>query len=146
MSHLRLSATVVAFASLATLGILSCPSAAADKEGIDKIADALRKGDFDGAKKLAAATAKNLEDISDLMVLFKAKGNAGKNAAKNDGHFVAAVAEVMLARNPKNPAKGFAQNLHKAGLALAGAKGANAPKVAAAQVSKACADCHAVFK
>jgi hypothetical protein len=51
---------------------------------VKKVADAIKSGDKDGAAKLAKDTAKGIEDIGDLMHLFKprTKGGLGVGSKK----------------------------------------------------------------
>ncbi len=59
------------------------------KSAVAKVAEAIKKGDNDGAAKLAKDTAKGIEDIGDLMHLFKPRTKQGlgvgsKKVVSND--------------------------------------------------------------
>lgn len=135
---------------------------------IKKIAAALKKGDTDGAKKLAAATAKNvklIEEMSDLMHMFRPvdKGGLGieknlKKLAVKDaqdlGNLSAAMAEIILAKGwtkdqgkkTKKAWNDYGEEMRIASAGLALAKDAAAVTAAATKVNNACTRCHNVFK
>ena len=156
----RLVSVGVLFVAGMGLSFFSCPSHAVQEQDIKKtigeIATAFQKGPpaqaKAQAKKLAVAAAKKLDEINDVMLLFRppAKGGLGDK----DGYTIAAIAEVTLARPPlrdqgKKTKKAWAQwssDLRDAGLALAQAKGAQQIKAATAKVKTICVNCHAVFK
>ena len=136
---------------------MSSPTQAAQekdiKVAVQKIADAIKKDDKDGAKKLAAATAKDkalVDDLIDVMRMFKLRKKLGlgvgaqplQNEAK-DG-IEAAIRELA-----KGPPGGFAKNLpayeemgyHIAALGELSAAGiAHAPIGAGKKNKKAWAD------
>ena len=69
----------------------SAGEAAGHKEGVLKIAASLQKGDTAGADAQAVALAKKVEDLADLMELFKKRDKGGigvglkKGVANPDG-------------------------------------------------------------
>ncbi len=77
-----LAAALVALAALYSAG----PGAASDeketRDAVGKIADALRKGDKDGAVKLAGALAQNLDSVEEAMDLFKLRKKGGFGVGK----------------------------------------------------------------
>jgi hypothetical protein len=135
---------------------------------VKKIAVAINKGDNDGAKKLAAATAKNaklIDEISDLMHMYRPKDKGGlgiekalKNPAPTDaqelGNLVNAMAELTLAKGwPMDEGKktkkawnDFAAELRAAGQQLAKANDAKGVTAAATKITNVCNRCHSLFK
>lgn len=55
------------------------------KSSVAKVADAIKKGDKDGAAKLAKDAAKGIEDIGDLMHLFKPRNKGGLGVGSKPG-------------------------------------------------------------
>lgn len=84
-TQVRLSiASIALVAGLALIYVSSPTQAAAQvkdmKDATQKIADAIKKGDNDGAKKIAVATAKDkalVDDIPDVMRMFKIRKKLG---------------------------------------------------------------------
>ncbi len=89
-------ASVILAAAIGLLCASNAMSGGPDKNvaaAVAKVAEALKKGDADGAAKLAAKAAamKEFDDVSDLMHLFKPRNKGGmgwgptegKNAAKD---------------------------------------------------------------
>jgi hypothetical protein len=73
--------------------------AAADKavtDAILKIADAIKKGDSDEAKKLAGALAKKIDDFDDVMAVLKPRKKNGVGVGKTPGAIVPDAIELML--------------------------------------------------
>src|SRR4051812_11716744 len=76
---------------VAVLGLifLSAPTYAggeADiKDTVKKIAEAIKKGDHDGAKKIAATSAKKIDEIHDVMHLFKPRNKKGLGVGEKAG-------------------------------------------------------------
>lgn len=166
----------------ATLGLLCAANAfsqVADKDveaAIDKLADAIKKGDANAVKKLAANAngMKQIDDNADLMQLFKslkldkqvgqfAKNVNAKQAAdpanEEAAHRIMAMAEIIKVRGwPVNMAAGGktpkAWQDHAGKTADAAAafkkavatKDAKSIKIAAEKLNTACINCHAVFK
>src|SRR5438876_7807192 len=79
--------TLAALIGLATMS--SASNAAGDKDlnaVVKKIADAIKKGDKDEAKKLAAQAVKNkdlVEDIPDIMHMFRPRNKGGMGIGPN---------------------------------------------------------------
>jgi cytochrome c556 len=159
---------------------------------VKKIAEAIRKGDKEGAKKLAANAAKKIDEIHDVMHQFKPRNKkglgvgekAGTNPAKDgievmlrdlardvpasvakqsealetSGYWVAAIAELSIAKGSPVPDKGkktkkawtgWSEDMREAGIAFAkasAAKGGQEIKTAAAKLNASCNNCHSVFK
>ena len=160
-------ATVTAILGLA---YLSSPVYAAGDKDIEKsvkaVADLFKNGKTEDAKKLAAKTAKGIEDLPDLMDMFKPTAKGGLNI-ENDlkkpdlkkavqlGNVTASMGEIILGKAPtKDGPKGktkkawqeSAEQMREAGLEIAKAKDAKALKTAAAKAEAACTNCHIKFK
>jgi cytochrome c556 len=183
---------------VAVLGLiyLSTPSYAGGevdiKATVKQIAEAIKKGDHDGAKKIAATSAKKIDEIHDVMHLFKTRKQkglgvgekAGANPAKDGievalrdlardvpagvakqadalettGYWIAALAELSIAKGSPVPEKGkktkkawngWSEDMREAGIAFAKAsagKGGQEIKTAAAKLNASCNNCHSVFK
>lgn len=172
MTSFRVS--LIGFTVAALLG-LTLASASSSMEGGDelpatvkKIAAAYKKGDADAAKKLAAATAKNvklIEEIPDLMHMYRPldKGGLGiekalkklevKDAAEI-GFYVVAMAELTVAKGwPKDQGKRtkkawneISEEMRAAAQDLAKAKNEKAVAATARKVENACNRCHMIFK
>ncbi len=132
------------------------------------IANLIKKGNSAGAKNQAAATAKKIDDLADLMELFRPKvgpfpagfpKNIPVNAAEDVGYKVAAMAELSHAKAPitKDGAAGktkkawadYSKAMQDAGLEIAKAGAKNDKKGVAAANTKlenTCNACHATFK
>lgn len=86
------------------------------RDGIDKIATTLQKGDKDGAKKQADALAKKIDDLADAMDLFKPRKKNGFGVGKTPGAINPDGIEQMLLKIGRDaPAAG---TLKKDGAAL----------------------------
>ena len=70
--------------------------AAGLKDGVLKIADAIKKSDQAGADKQAAALAKKIEDLADLMELFKKRDKGGIGVGSKTGVAVPDGIELKL--------------------------------------------------
>ena len=79
-TKVRMMIAGTALAAVFGLLSMSAPSHAGGKDlkaTVMKIADAIKKGDDAGAKKMAKDAAKGIEDISDLMHLFRPRNKGG---------------------------------------------------------------------
>lgn len=73
--------TIVAMAALISMSGRSYAGGEKDlKAAVTKIAALIKKGDNEGAKKLAAASAKHIEDMADLMHMFRPRNKGGMGA------------------------------------------------------------------
>lgn len=155
---------------VAALGLVCTSGASFEQGGADlpktvkSIADAFKNGDADGAKKQAVAAAKKIEDVPDLMEMFKPKTGLNIAAllkkpnvknAEEVGNLGAAMAELILAKTPaKDGKKGrtkkawadFSEDMRAASLELAKAKDQKAVTAAATKIDNVCNACHAKFK
>ena len=80
MSRTRLGLGSIVLAGLVSAVVLSQSGAGENKalrDGVDKVAASIQKGDKDAAKKDAEAIAKKIEDLADLMDLFKPTKKGG---------------------------------------------------------------------
>jgi hypothetical protein len=78
MKKAQIWMTAAALAAILGLVYLAGPGAAQPgADDIDKIADAIKSGNKDGAKKMAAAYAKKAETVEEPMDLFKLKKKEG---------------------------------------------------------------------
>lgn len=195
---LKFRVMFVVMTLVAVLGLifLSDPTYAAGEADIQpivkKIAEAFKSGDKEGAKKLAVNAAKKIEEIHDVMHLFKTRKQkglgigekAGANPAKDGievalrdlardvpasvakqadalettGYWIAALAELSIAKGSPVPEKGkktkkawtgWSEDMREAGIAFAKAsasKGGQEIKSAAAKLNATCNNCHSVFK
>jgi hypothetical protein len=169
-----LRAPLFAMTLTALLGLTYISTSASSEGGdelpavVKKIAASIKKGDVDGARKLAKATAANpklIEEIPDLMHMYRPtdKGGLGiekalkKTTAKEAdelGNQVIAMAELTLAKGwPKDQGKRtkkawneFTEEMRAAAQDLAKAKNDKAAYAAATKVNNACTRCHTVFK
>lgn len=175
----KLHRWLVASMIAAALGLAytSSPSQANQPNAIEKsikeIAGEFAKGKEEAARKLAIACAKKIDDLPDLMEMFKPekKGGLGIEAklkglekvanakiAAEVSPLSAAMAEVILAKTPaKDGPQGktkklwmeSADTLRTASLDLAKAAAKNdakAIKAAAEKANNACITCHSKFK
>ena len=181
---------------LLTLGLLlhvaGDGTAQEDFKGpILKIAGLIEKGDTTGAKAMAKTLAKKVEDMDDVMGVFKPRTKKGvgvgakpgaiqpdgielqlnkisrdapsQNAANKDAagfekmsYVIAAVAEVAMAKLPKDDGKKKAKDwlkwskeMREAAPDLATAAKSKSPaeiQKAAMKINNACNSCHSVFK
>jgi hypothetical protein len=69
--------TGLGLVALASVAIVVSQAEAAENADLKKIADAVKKGDMDGAKKLAAKYAAKNKDVGELMEAYKKKKNSG---------------------------------------------------------------------
>jgi hypothetical protein len=149
--------------------VLSGPSQAEVGEDlpkvVKKIAAELKKGNDAGAKKMAVAAARKIDEISELMHMYRPEDKDGlgleaalKNAtpknAEELGNLTRAMAELTLAKGWDEP-KGkktkkawndFTMEMSAAAKDLAKAKDAAAVTKAATKVNDTCARCHSIFK
>lgn len=169
----RLCIAGLTLASVATF-ILTAGNSQASLLGEDlpavvkKIAAEIGAGKADQAKKLAEAAAKNkklIEEISDLMHMYRPSDKGGLNIeadlkkasaanAKDLGNRVQAMADLTIAKGWADP-KGkrtkkawndFTEEMRTAGAGLAKAKNDAEAKAAATKVTNACTRCHTIFK
>ena len=155
---------------VATFGLVYTSVAFSEQGGGDlpktvkNIAEAFKNGDGDGAKKQAVAAAKKIDDVADLMEMFKPKTGLNlqnllkKPTVKNAqelGNLGAAMAELILAKTPaKDGTKGrtkkawadFSEDMRAASLDLAKANNAKAVTAAATKIDNVCTACHNKFK
>ena len=170
-TSLRAPLTSIALAAVFGLTYISTCSAEVGDDLpaiVKKIAASFQKGDVAGAKKLAAATAKNekiIDDIPDLMHMYRPADKGGleiekrlKKPAVKDaeelGNQVIAMAELTVAKGwakdqgkrTKKAWNEFAEEMRGAAQDLAKAKTDKAVASAATKVNNACTRCHTVFK
>ncbi len=171
-TKIRMGIAGITFLMMA--GLVYTASASFALEGADlpktvkDIAAAFKKGDAAGAKKLAAATAKNpklIDDIGDLMLMYRPsdKGGLGlenslkKATLKNAdelAYLTIAMAELTVtkgwdkpnAKRTKKAWNDFSEELRAAGEELAKAKNAKSVAEAATKVNNVCGACHLKFK
>ena len=100
MSKARILIAGALVAALSGAMLLSNPSGAGEnkalRDSIDKIADALKKGDKEGAKKQAEALSKKLEDVYEAMDLFKPRKKNGFGVGEKPGAVMPDGIEQML--------------------------------------------------
>jgi hypothetical protein len=135
---------------------------------VKDIAAEIKNGKADAAKKLAAATAKNvklIDEISDLMHMYRPSSKGGleiennlkKATVKNAvelGNLVNAMAELTIAKGwPENKGKrtkkawnDFTEEMKDASIQLAKSTKPADVKTAAEKVTAACNRCHSIFK
>ena len=152
---------VATFALVYTSGASSAQGPKDLQETVKSIADELKKGNAVVARNQAVVAAKGIEDVDDLMYLYKSMNltkrlkNPNVNNAQEIGNLTAALAELTLAMPPaKDGANGktkkawaeFSEQTRAAGLQLAKANNANAVAAAAVTIHKTCNACHSKFK
>jgi hypothetical protein len=137
---------------------------------VKDIADDIKAGNMEAARKKAIAAARNIEEPNGLMELFKKKGLGvgpkleglakvpNAKTASEISHLAAAMAELTRAKVPTKDGPGVktkkawiaeADNLQKASLDLAKAAAKNdakGMKAAAEKANTACINCHSKFK
>jgi hypothetical protein len=133
---------------------------------VKAIAAQIEKGNDADAKKSAKEAAKKIDEMSDLMGMYRTeeKGGIGIEAglkkatlkdAKELANLTRAMAELTLAKGWDEPAtakknknawNAFTQRMDKAAKELAAAKTDGDVTKAADKVTQSCSACHMVFK
>ena len=90
------SLAAAAVGALWLSGTISAGDNKAIREGTDKVAAALQKGDKDGAKKQADTLAKKVDDFGEVMDLFKPRKKGGYGVGEMPGAITPDGIEQML--------------------------------------------------